>query len=184
MSVKTESNTHQATAQVGNDTIENAEYIDFNLNSIDRPKREKTFRDKLSDFWDNITLPFRKLSWKIDEIFWEIRYGFERMFKGYDSVDCFETFAKFTERYSKILTEYKKNHHGYPCNMSAKEWDDIVDEMIYHLYYMDEENVEKELCKNMPENWTPTWNTVDEIMERHKNEFFKLFSEHFYSLWD
>lgn len=172
---------HKAAAQVGKDTIEDAEYFVFNY---DRPKRAKTFKDKLDDLWLGITLPFHRLKGKIRDIYYEIRYGFERMFRGYDSVDCFSTFSKFTERYYKILTEYKKTHQGYPCNMSGKEWEDIVDEMIYHLYYMDEDNVEKELCKNMPEDWTPSWKTIGEIMDRHKDEFFKLFSKHFYNLWD
>ena len=184
MSVQIHSNTHTATAQVGKDTIENAEYIIFSSEWWNRPKRDLSFKDKVSRFWFKVTFPFRRLKGKIEYMFWQVRYGFERMFNGYDSVDCFETFAKFTERYYKILTEYKKNHYGYPGTMSEEEWEDIVDEMIYHLYYMDQENVEKELCKDVPEDWIPSCLTVDDIMERHKDEFFKLFSEHFYSLWD
>lgn len=182
MSATRERDKHFVTAQVGKDTIKNAEFINFSLS--DRPEREKAFKDKLSYFWYNITSLLRKPKWKIEKLYWKIRYGFERMFKGYDSVDCFETFSRFVDRYSKILAEYKKNHHGYPIGVSEKEWEDIIDEMIYHLYYMDEDNVEKELCKNMPEGWMPTWKTSEEIMERHKDEFFKLFSKYFFSLWD
>ena len=106
------------------------------------------------------------------------------MFNDYDSIDRYNTFEKFTERYSKILNDYRKNHWGYPYKVSSDEWDNIIDEMIYHLHYMDEDNVENELCKDVPENWTPTWKTVNEIMERHKDEFFKLFSKYFFDLWD
>lgn len=184
MSVTINSNTHYATAQVGKDTIENAEYISFPDSVWDRPKRDLSFKDKISDIWFDITYPFRRLRGKIEDVILHIRHGFERMFKGYDNVDTLEMFAKFTERYYKIFTEYRKNHYGYPGNMSVEEWEEIVDEMIYHLYYMDEEHVEKELCKDVPEDWIPHCNTVDEIMERHKDEFFKLFSQYFYYLWD
>jgi hypothetical protein len=184
MSVTVTSHKHIATAQVGMDSIENAEYLTFEHTISERPKRKMTLKDKLENLWWAMTRPFRKVKWKVEDVYWKVRYGFERMFKGYDSVDCFETFSKFIERYSKILIEYKKTHHGYPCDMSNQKWEDIIDEMIYHLYYMDEDNIEKELCKNVPDGWTPSVKTVDEIMVRHKDEFFKLFSEHFYNLWD
>lgn len=173
-----------ATAQVGKDVIENAEYFISDFSVIDREERDLAFKDKMYKVWKSITLPFWRTVHKVKDMCWEVRYGFERMFNGYDSVDCFETFAKFTERYSKILTEYKKYHMGYPCNMSEEEWDKIIDEMIYHLHYMSEDNVNEELCKDVPDSWIPSWNTADEIINKHKNEFFKLFSEHFYSLWD
>ena len=175
---------HTMTVQVGNETVENAQYCSFDDEEQQRQQRDMSFRDKLDVLWWDITLPFRKIKSMFSDVYWEVRYGFERMFKGYDSVDTFEVFAKFTERYQKIITAYNKNRHSHPCTTSDKEWETIVDEMLYHLYYMDSENIEKELCKNMPENWWPSLSTVDDIMIRHKDAFFKLFSEHFYDLWD
>jgi hypothetical protein len=106
------------------------------------------------------------------------------MFKGYDSVDTFETFAKFRERYLKILTEYRKNHVGYVFEMTADEWDAIIDEMIYHLHYMDEETVTDELEKGVPDDWLASHKTVNYILDKHKDAFFELFSRYFYHLWD
>lgn len=172
---------HYATAHVGKDTIENAEYITFEHSTF---KRVKTFKDKLEDLWDAATTPYWATKRWVKSVYWKVRYGFERMFKGYDSVDTFETFAKFIERYSKILKELRDNHFGYPCNLSEEEWDNILDEMIYHLHYMNEHNVEEELERDVPEDWNASRKTIDDIMENHKNEFFKLFSEYFYNLWD
>ena len=138
----------------------------------------------LSDLWDTITLPFYKLRGKIRDIYWEICYGFQRMFKDYDNVDIFGLCDKFIERYYKILKEFKENLHGHPAKFSEEEWNDILDQMLFHLYYMDEDNVDKELSKDVPESWIPCWETTLPIIEHHKNEFFKLFSEHFYDLWD
>lgn len=174
-------NEYTATAQVGRDTIENAKYITFKHTPSERIK---TFKNKIEDLWFFITLPIWKTKRWVRDIYWEIRYGCQRMFKDYDDVDTFETFSKFTERYKKILKEYKTHHYGYPCDMTEKEWETVIDDMIYHLHYMDNQNVENELSKGMPEDWCPSSLTVYEIMERHKDDFFELFSKYFYNLWD
>jgi hypothetical protein len=171
--------THIATAHVGKDIIE-AEYFVFDRSPLWKPKETRWFEKVL----DVITTPYYRAKWKIRDMYWEVRYGFERMFKGYDSVDTFETFAKFIERYTKILTEYRKTHIGYVGTMTEEEWDGIIDEMLYHLKYMDEETVTEELEKDVPNNWNASAITVYEIMDKHKNEFFKLFCEYFYNLWD
>ena len=171
---------YKAAAKVGKDMIE-AEYF---LVAYDVSQNEKTFKDKLEDLWYTIIHPYWKIKRCIKDTYWNVRYGFQRMFKGYDSVDTFETFAKFIDRYTKILTEYRKNHVGYVGTMTNEEWEVIIDEMLYHLHYMDEQNVEEELEKNVPDDWHVCQKTIDNIMEMHKNEFFKLFSEYFYNLWD
>jgi hypothetical protein len=171
---------HTAIAQVGKDIIENAEYFTFDHSDWWEPKKMKWFEK----VWDVITTPYYKAKWKIKDTYWEVRYGFERMFKGYDSVDTFETFAKFIERYTKILKDLRNCHYGYPGNISEEEWDTILDEMIYHLHYMDEETVTEALEKDVPDDWVASSKTAYEIMDKHKREFFKLFSEYFYDLWD
>ena len=170
---------HKATVRVGKDTIE-AEYFSFD-NSDWWGSKKKNWLEKT---WDAITIPYYRVKWKIKEAYWEVRYGFERMFKGYDSVDTFETFAKFVERYGKILKELRNCHYGHPCELTEEKWNEILDEMIYHLYYMDEWHIIDELEKDVPDNWSAGMQTIYEIMDKHKNEFFKLFSEYFYNLWD
>lgn len=125
-----------------------------------------------------------KTKFWLKDTYWTVRYGLQRMFKGYDSVDIFDTFSSFIKRYHKILTEIKKNHYTHPFEMSDEEWNNIIDEMIYHLYYMNEHNVNKELMEDKPEDWTPCYNTTYEIVNKHKDEFFNLFSKYFFDLWD
>lgn len=174
---------HKVIAHVGRDTIE-ATYTTFDHSDWFKTKEIKTLKDVLEKIWDVITTPYYKVKWHVREVYWEIRYGFQRMFKGYDSVDTFETFAKFIERYTKILTEYRNTHIGYVGTMTEEEWDGIIDEMIYHLKYMDEETVTEELEKDVPDDWSVSAITVYEVMDKHKDAFFKLFSEYFYNLWD
>lgn len=172
-------NTHKATVKVGRDTIE-AEYFTYEHSRL-WDSKEMNFAEKV---WDMITTPYYIVRRKIKDAYWEVRYGFQRMLKGYDVVDTFETFAKFIERYTKILTEYRKTHVGYVGTMTNEEWETIIDEMLYHLKYMDEWTVIQELEKDIPEDWSASFKTVNEILDKHKNEFFKLFSEYFYNLWD
>lgn len=173
------SNEHKATVTVGRDTIE-AEYFIFNRSGWWNPKKKNVFEK----VWDAITIPYHKAKWWIRETYWEVRYGFQRMFKGYDSVDTFETFSKFITRYTKILTDYRKYHVGYCSDMTEEEWDNIIDEMIYHLHYMDEETVTDELERDVPDDWSASYKTVNYILDKHKDAFFELFSKYFYHLWD
>lgn len=121
---------------------------------------------------------------KIKDIYYEVKYGFQRMFRGYDDGNLFSIYNRFVYRYSKIIPEFKKNQHGHPWNMTEQQWEDILDQMSLHLYYMDRDNVDKELMKSVPKNWFPTCKTSGEIMKKHKDAFFELFVKYFYDLWD
>lgn len=168
---------HKKEITIAGETI-TAEYFESDFKFPDKKQ------SKFSDIWYTITLPFYRVKRKVRDIYWEIRYAFQRAFKEYDYVDTFETYAKFIDRYYKILTDYRNNMHSHPGTMNEHQWYAIVEKMIFHLWYMDENHVDAELCKDVPKNWLPTLKTSYEIMEHHKNEFFKLFSEHFYDLWD
>lgn len=135
------------------------------------------------NIWFYITLPFHKLK----QLYWyihrNVKFGFQRMFRGYDNADAYEFFSNFVDRNYKLLKHFKKHTWGYPANLTEKEWDNILEEMIQHLYMMDEWNVIESLKSGMPEDYKVDYKSVYEIMGRHKDEFFKLFSKHFYSLW-
>lgn len=174
-------NEYKAVATVGKDEIK-AEYFIFNHSDWLTPKKMNVFEK----IWDATTTLYYRTKNCVRDTYWKIRYGFQRMLKGYDSEDTFETFAKFIERYTKILTEYRKKHCGIPMEFenSEEEWDKVIDEMLYHLHYMDEQTVTEELEKDVPEDWIVKSKSVYEIMEKHKDAFFELFSKYFYNLWD
>lgn len=176
-------NIHKKTVKIGEDIIE-AEYYEFGHSKWLEKKKIKTFKDVPEKIWDIITTPYYIVRRNVKNIYWEFRYGLQRMFKDYDSVDVFDTFSRFTRRYTKILTDYKKNRIAHPATMTDEEWEAIVDNMLYHLHYMDEDVVTKELEKDIPDSWYASCKTVNYILNKHKDEFFKLFSEYFYCLWD
>lgn len=175
--------TYKATAKVGRDTIENAGYFSIEQNS---DETDKIIKDRLGKlwYWYYISMPIRNIKHWIKNTYRKVRYGFQRMFKGYDDMDTIATYSKFIERYTKILTEYRKYHVNHSAEMTNAEWEAIVDEMLYHLHYMDEQNVVEELERDVPNNWMPCLSTVSDIMSKHNDEFFKLFSKYFYNLWD
>jgi hypothetical protein len=125
--------------------------------------------------------------YRIKNTFWNIyraiKFGFQRMFRGYDNSDCWAFKWNFIERNYKLIKHFKNNCVSYPCNMTEEEWDEILGRMIKCLEMMDEDKVTEHLKQQMPDGWRPTTNSVYEIMERHKNEFFDLMKKHFYDLW-
>lgn len=122
--------------------------------------------------------------YKVKDLYWKCRYGLQRMFRGYDDIEIYSTYSEFIKRYTKILTRLKKNHVGYPYYITNEKWEQVIDDMLTCLYYMDDDNVTSELEKNAEPGKRVYQRDVCRIMERNKNEFFRLFSKYFYDLWD
>lgn len=119
----------------------------------------------------------------IKRIFFTLKHG-------YSPVAQFETFEWFMDVMKEILTNYRYNRMGSPVvidnffdvkeensNDVANEgaYNAILNRMIVLLDLMDEHN---QLYNDMD------WKEADKKKEDAKNEFFKLFSEQFYGLWD
>ena len=138
-------------------------------------------------FWDKLTWPFYKCRRALKDCFYTCKRAFERVKDGYDYMDVVSLDYSFLLRYEKILKDFRKHNNGYPGTMSdIEEWDKILDEMIYHLHYMNENNVEDELqtyVKDKENSYIIVGRTVFNIMEEHRKEFFELFSKYFYNLW-
>ena len=135
------------------------------------------FRGK--NWWRNL----KDIPIFIKRIFFTLKHG-------YSPVAQFETFEWFMDVMKEILTNYRYNRMGSPVVIDnffdAKEensndvvneeaYNAILDRMIVLLDLMDEHN---QLYNDMD------WKEADKKKEDAKNEFFKLFSEQFYGLWD
>lgn len=171
---------YKTNVEIGEVIFEQIEYKDYS----DSVTRLREMMDAKFTLWDRITIPFCRLKYEVKKVVQIVRYGFQRMFKGYDNVDVFDTFYQFSKRYHKIFVELRKNSCSHPCNMTEEEWDNILDRMITHLYYMDETNVVNKLEDDAPKGLSPSYSAIHKVMNKHKEEFFKLFSEYFYNLWD
>lgn len=106
---------------------------------------------------------------------------------GYDEYATWETFDWFTNTMRSVLATYRRTHHGYPCvsesqdeqTRSEKKFDEDLDKMVRLLDDMDENNPKYYEGEYMGD----THKQYNE-MNAAKNEFFKLFAEYFYALWD
>ena len=120
---------------------------------------------------------------------------------GYDEYATWETFSWFTTTMRSILERYREGHYGVPIlidnypydsdtndeeskklrEQNDKLWDDTIDRMIELLKLMDEGCPKYEMEEY---NGMDGWKKKDAEMDKAKDEFFKLFSEHFWRLWD
>lgn len=114
------------------------------------------------------------LGYRLRHIKYELKYAWQRAWRGYDDSMVFNLDYGFVELYREILKDFKKNLHGYPGTTTEEEWDDVddvLDEIIGSLdriYYV--------LFKSD--------NDDADLVEQEKDRFFELFKEHFWSLWD
>ena len=135
------------------------------------------FRGK--NWWRNL----RDIPIFIKRIFFTLKHG-------YSPVAQFETFEWFMDVMKEILTNYRYHRMGSPVVIdnffdvkeensndvvNGEAYNAILDRMIVLLDLMDEHN---QLYNDMD------WKEADKKKEDAKNEFFKLFSEQFYGLWD
>lgn len=135
------------------------------------------FRGK--NWWRNL----KDIPIFIKRIFFTLKHG-------YSPVAQFETFEWFMDVMKEIITNYRYNRMGSPVVIdnffdvkeensndvvNEEAYNAILDRMIILLDLMDEHN---QLYDDMD------WKEADKKKEDAKNEFFKLFSEQFYGLWD
>lgn len=144
------------------------------------------------------------LKHRVNELIWDIRYAWQRAWRGYDNADIFNMDYCFVERYKAILKEYKDMHNclfNIPekyreqfngrLNFTDEETDVIIDTMIFHLEMMDEDYVEKVLYGqnihdegyNFRIRTIEDYKRISSIMNQNKEAFMKLFTDFFWDLW-
>lgn len=107
---------------------------------------------------------------------------------GYDEYATWETFDWFIDTMKSVLTEYRNTHIGYPVftmesmddetiDEFAKRYDAGIDRMIELLDLMDE-------CNPKYEEYGLDFQRIEKEKCEAKEEFFELFAEYFYTLWD
>ena len=85
----------------------------------------------ISNIWSNIRYSPK-----------QIKYFFQRMFRGFGDDILWDVFSNESERMAKILIKFKEKTWGYPNGMSEEEWDSKIDDMIFF-----HQNVDSEISK-------------------------------------
>ena len=108
------------------------------------------------------------LSCRLGTIKRELGYAWQRVWKGYDNRFWWDMNNAFINLYTELFKEFRDNMNSHPHNIGHVEWKNILDKMVNLLEQM----------------WALEDNCEYGKALKKKNEFFKLFSEYFYDLWD
>lgn len=157
----------------------------------------------------------------------EKKWAKQRAKRGYADIDVWNQYDWFIHTTRKMLKQLKKEHVGFPAEVlsvanrnrlasgsekekkyysdkGSREWEDILDRMIFLLYEMDEdkcsqtnefaEQYHEIMAHKHPEqingyqelktNFINREKEIAAYMEKSKNEFFRLYSKWFYYIWD
>lgn len=147
------------------------------------------------------------LRFRIKELCYELRYAWERLWRGYDSIDVIEFSDNFQARQIAILERMKETMMGmfsvpyqspyYHELGENDEWEErrffteeqtniILDMMIFHLKMMNEDVVKEEVKKshkNVELHPGELYRLVNRIQLQNKDRFMELFSMFYYQLW-
>ena len=107
------------------------------------------------------------LRYKLRELWWQLRYAWQRAWRGYDFTDVFELGYNFTAKMPVLLTEFLKNNVGLFYDTEAdkqldeEETNAVIKEMIFYFENCDEDHVYQRLHQNRyyedgeydPEKW-------------------------------
>ena len=145
-------------------------------------KLRKYFRDNWT-WWDEITAPFCRFRLCVRDKYYNLKYRCQRFTRGYSDEDVFEFAFNLQEHLVKILRDFIECHHGYSGD-SEEEYDQKLKDMLFHLENMDEFKISAELDKKYSGYCKEYFEEQHNIMEHHTDEFFKLFRELFWTLWD
>lgn len=153
------------------------------------------FINQLKGFWREYK--GYKLRHKVKELYWQIRYAWQRAWQGYDSSDIFNMNDNLREKMIVMLEEYDKtraclftkpysleeikNIPSEELIMTNEETSEVIQKMIGLLkasnesYYCDENY-------NLKDGYT--YEAVYKECERNTKEFFEIFMLYWNQLWD
>jgi len=127
---------------------------------------------------------FRYSIWHIlDDTMFEIKWGFQRMFRGYDDTAFWNLDRYLLDIILPVLTEYREHGNGIPIvdgfeeksfEEKEKEWNRILDTMINSF----------QMIKEDDENYSIH---DKEWYEKHYaqiQEGLQLFAKYYQTLWD
>lgn len=131
----------------------------------------------------------------------EIEWFFQRGIRGYSDRDVWDVSNWFENTVIPMLEQLQKTKHGYPMDTTEEQWDIILKNMIDYFKesterYCSEKNEYTEdylaslyennqkKCDGIEKEWIRRENEITKYRIEMKNKAFKLFSKHFYDLWD
>lgn len=154
--------------------------------------------EKILGLRDALRKPKSQCIWDwIPDLMWQVRYAWQRAWRGYDDTDVFELGFSFAAKMPVLFREFKEKNislfHDYENNKSftEEETDAILDELIFYFENCDEEYVYRRLFGSESfddltidkEIWWERTKIAAEEYNRCWDKAFKLFAKHSGQLW-
>lgn len=108
----------------------------------------------------------------------------ERFLRGFAWEDVSNMDDWFIDTVEPMLRRLadRKRMISHPDDMTPEEWKEKLLKMADLLHFMSEDNIIEEKLGGYEKH--TLYKDVRKLMEENHDAFFKLFSEHFYNLWD
>ena len=126
----------------------------------------------------------RRFGNKVTSVWLNLKHRCQRFYRGYSWVDASEIDKYFINTIKPMLCDMRDNHTSYPAELTAEEWNDILQEMIDLISHMDKDTVYQKFSGPNGEISAEQFAYAEQFVEEQKTKFFEMFSKWFYYLWD
>jgi hypothetical protein len=149
-----------------------------------KKKEEWEKKHKILSFFEQCYWYIRYGIWnEAGEAYREIKWGFQRMFRGYDDTAYWSLYSYITDISLPVLKWMKENGHSIGTIEGSKEgtfeeqelaWYNTLDKMINSFQLLKDDNTD---CEMHDKEW---------YQKQHKDvqEGLELFAKYFQTLWD
>lgn len=139
----------------------------------------------LKDFWKKVK--GYSLAGKLGELKWELKYAFQRAWRGYDDVDVFALYDRFNERMIATLKDFRKSNNGLwvdgKIQLTEEETNKAIEKMISHFEKADIDGwVDLDFDPSTKEGMRDIEKFSDEAMAQQMAAL-RDFQKWFYQLW-
>lgn len=123
------------------------------------------------------------------ELYYPVKYGLQRMFRGYDDTEVFDFNLVFIKKFTKILTKIKDDNVFIFRNvdtgeyMSDKEQEKFLNHWIDLLKNSDENELYEHEFQDKKYDFKNDCQCCDEATQ-NRHEALELFAKYFDQLWE
>jgi hypothetical protein len=170
----------------------NMETLEEKFKARDKYREEHKFYAFCENVWDFFRYTIPRF---FDENYYKCKYGFQRMFRGYDDPMIFEYKTNHTEMIIKILKWYRHHRMGSPCPDDS--WDKGKEEFTIDIHEAYNKQLDKMIAgfeatlaqdslfietdgKYDSEKTTAEYNRLEKIWQ----EGAALYIKYYGNLWD
>ena len=74
---------------------------------------------------------YYRIEFKLDRMMYEIKYAFQRVFRGYDDTVGWNLESHLADLINKVTLDMAENSSGYPNGLTEKKWKEILQQISF-----------------------------------------------------